>query len=158
MNIIPCLKRCIAGLALLLFTLPMWSQQHSTKDKDSVILGCLLYNAKEPPAEKPAIDLGTTELKLVLTSNTDTVVKAPIDAVVSTVQREADGTWEVVFYHQDYWFWLSGLTTTNTRPKANLKPGQPIGTLAPGRKLELLMFDFETPVDPKNYMRCNQSK
>ena len=79
--------------------------------KDTLRLTCLLNDAIEPPAEEQGVDFGTKELKIVLTSLTDTLVKACTDAVISTIQKEADdGTWEIVFYHKDYWFWLSGLS------------------------------------------------
>ena len=152
-------KHRLPLILIILFTLSCYTGKSQTKSasgkKESLVLSCLLLNAKEPVAEKPAVDYGgEPENKLVLASPTDTIVKACTNAVVSTIQRDADGTYEVVFYHNDYWFWLSGLTRVSVAKNANIKEGQQIGILAPGKQLELLMFDFETPVDPKDYMKC----
>jgi len=125
--------------------------------KDSLRLTCLLNDAGEPAPEKQGLDFGTKELKIVLTSPTDTLVKACTDAVISTIQKDAeDGTWEIVFYHKDYWFWLSGLTSVVVRKDQKVKSGDILGHLETGRKIELLLYDFETPIDPKKYMKCGK--
>ena len=123
----------------------------AAQKKDSLRLSCLLENASEH-YEKPSS--GTKELKIILSSLTDTLVKAPANVVVSTLQRDEDGTWSVVFYHKDYWFWLSGLSKPAVRKDQKLKTGEMIGILPAGKKIELLLYDFETPVDPKKYMNC----
>jgi len=42
------------------------------------------------------------------------------------------------------------------RKDQKVKAGDPIGHLLPGQKIELLLYDFETPVDPKKYMTCGK--
>jgi hypothetical protein len=141
-------------LLLLLFFLPFGLL---AQKKDSLLLTCLLNDATEPPPEKQGIDFGAKELKIVLTSSSDTLVKACTDAVISTIQRDGDdGTWEIVFYHKDYWFWLSGLTKVVVRKDQKVKTGDIIGYLDAGKKIELLLYDFETPIDPKKYMKCGK--
>lgn len=125
--------------------------------KDSLRLTCLLNNATEPALEKQGVDFGEKELKIVLSSATDTLVKACTDVIISTIQRDADDdTWEIVFYHKDYWFWLSGLTKVVVRKDQKLKTGDILGHLETGKKIELLLYDFETPIDPKKYMKCGK--
>jgi len=124
--------------------------------KDTLRLACLLDHAIEDPQEKPAVNSGPVELKIVLSSPTDTVVKACTDARVSTVQKGDDGKWEVVFFQKDYWFWLSGLTKAYVTKNQKVKTGQALGYLEPGDKIELLLYDFETPIDPRKYMNCKQ--
>ena len=125
--------------------------------KDSLRLTCLLNDATEPAPEKQGVDFGVKELKIVLSSATDTLVKACTDVVISTIQRDSDdGTWEIVFYHKDYWFWLSGLTKVVVRKDQKLKTGDILGHLETGKKIELLLYDFETPIDPKKYMKCGK--
>ncbi len=125
--------------------------------KDSLRLTCLLNDAKERAPEKQGVDFGVKELKIVLSSATDTLVKACTDVVISTIQRDADdGSWEIVFYHKDYWFWLSGLTKVVVRKDQKLKTGDILGHLETGKKIELLLYDFETPIDPKKYMKCGK--
>ena len=123
--------------------------------KDPLRLTCLLDNATEHP-EKQAINSGQKELKIILSSTTDTLVKAPADAVISTIQKDEEGKWEIVFYQKDYWFWLTGLSKVVVRKDQKVKTGDMIGHLAEGQKIELLLYDFETPVDPKKYMKCSK--
>jgi len=123
--------------------------------KDTLRLACLLDNATEHQ-EKQAINVGQKELKIILSSATDTLVKACTDAVISTIQQDEEGKWEIVFNHKDYWFWLSGLAKPTVRKDQKVKTGDTLGTLLPGQKIELLLFDFETPIDPKKYMNCGK--
>jgi len=124
--------------------------------KDSLKLACLLDNAIESAPEKPAISTGAIELKIILSSATDTVVKACTDARISNVERNEEGKWEVVFFQKDYWFWLSGLSRPAVKKNQKIKTGETIGYLEPGEKIELLLYDFETPIDPKKYMNCGK--
>jgi hypothetical protein len=124
--------------------------------KDSLKLACLLDNAIESAPEKPGINKGPVELKIVLSSATDTVVKACTDARVSNVERDEEGKWEVVFFQKNYFFWLSGLSKPVVKKNQKIKTGEAIGYLQPGEKIELLLYDFETPLDPKKYMKCGK--
>jgi hypothetical protein len=46
------------------------------------------------------------------------------------------------------------LSKVAVRKDQKVKTGDTIGHLLPGQKIELLLYDFETPVDPKKYMNC----
>jgi len=124
--------------------------------KDTLRLACPLNNATELPPEKQGINLGATELKIVLSSSTDTLVKACTDAVIGAIQRDDEGKWDVVFNHKNYWFWVSGLSKVVVRKDQKVKTGDILGHLMPGQKIELLLYDFETPIDPKKYMNCGK--
>ena len=125
--------------------------------KDTLRLTCLLNDVTVPTPEKQGVDFGVKELKIVLSSSTDTVVKACADAVISTIQSDAeDGTWEIVFFHRDYWFWLSGLSKVVVRKDQKVKTGDILGYLDREKKIELLLYDFETQIDPKKYMKCGK--
>ena len=123
--------------------------------KDTLRLTCLLNNATEHQ-EKPAVNMGPKELKLILSSATDTLVKACADVVISTIQRDEEGKWDIVFNKKDYWFWLSGVSKVTVKKDQRVKAGDTIGIIEPGEKIELLLYDFETPLDPKKYMNCGQ--
>ncbi|HKO79796.1 MAG TPA: hypothetical protein VJU78_05345 [Chitinophagaceae bacterium] len=123
--------------------------------KDTLRLTCLLNNAIEHQ-EKQAVNMGPKELKLILSSTTDTVIKACTDAVISTIQRDEEGKWDVVFNKKDYWFWLTGVSKVIVKKDQKIKTGDTIGIIQPGEKIELLLYDFETPLDPKKYMNCGQ--
>jgi hypothetical protein len=146
---LPCPKQWL--LAMLLLPVSLLAQK-----KDTLRLKCLLDNPVVAPDEKPGINVGAAELKIVLSSATDTLVKACTDAVISVVQRDEEGKLEIVFFHKYYWFWLSGLSKAVVRKDQKVKTGEVIGHLKPGDKIELLLYDFETPIDPKKYMKCGE--
>ncbi len=141
-------------LCILLF-LPL---HFLAQKKDALKLTCLLDNATEHAPEKPAINLGQAEPKIILSSASDTLVKACADVTISTVQRDDEGKWEIVFNHKNYWFWLSGLSKVVVRKDQKVKTGETLGHLETGKKIELLLYDFETPLDPKKYMNCGKSQ
>jgi hypothetical protein len=124
--------------------------------RDSLRLICPLNDAVEAAPEKAGVNLGAPELKIVLSSPTDTLVKACTDVVISVVQRDEEGKMEIVFSHGNYWFWVSGLSKAIVRKDQKLKAGEGMGYVQPGQKIELLLYDFETPVDPKKYLTCGK--
>ncbi len=141
-----------------LFILFLFSFPHFLQAQKSVPLqlACPLNNAIEHAPERPSFNQGHAELKIILSSSTDSLVKASADVVISIVQRDEDGNWEIVFNHKNYWFWLSGLTSTKVKKDQRLKTGETLGHLITGKKIELLLYDFETPVDPKKFMNCGK--
>lgn len=147
------IKRLVWSCLLVFACIVVYAQRDQ---QDTLRLSCFLTNAVLHTAESRNQLFNTDELKLVLSSTSDTVVKACIEAEVTTVQREADGTYEIVFVYKDYWFWLSGLQKATVRAKQKFRRGDPIGILSQGSKLELLLFDFETPVDPRPLMDCGK--
>ena len=143
---------CLKYQLLMLLFLPVGVLAQKA---DTLKLACLLNDAIEPAMEKPAVNLGQKELKIVLASSTDTLVKSCADVVISTIQRDADdGTWVILFQQKNYWFWLSGLNKVVVRKDQKIKTGEVLGHLEIGKKIELLLYDFETPIDPKKYMNC----
>lgn len=142
-------------LVAVLLVQPLFSsaQKGRKQAKDSLSIGCILFRAKDITPKEDRAD-GMKEPKLVLLSDIDTTVKAAMDVVISKVQRDQEGKWEVVYYHQDYWFWISGISKVTVRPNQKVKAGDAIGINEPGQPVELLVYDFETPVDPKKYMKC----
>ena len=80
------------------------------------------------------------------------MVKACTDARVSNVERDEEGKWEVVFFQKNYFLAIGPVKPVVK--KSENKNGEAIGYLQPGGKIELLLYDFETPLDPKEtYMR-----
>lgn len=124
--------------------------------KDSLgVLACPL-NGGYQPAVKQAYDYDKPSLNIILTSNTDSAVRASIDGTVSKVQYGDDGKQEIVFYHNDYWFWYSGIGRAAVRPNQKIKAGDVLGYIQPGEQIEVLIYDFETPIDPKRYLDCKK--
>lgn len=124
--------------------------------KDSLVLVCPLEAATYHPPEKGAYDMGVDGPYVILSSKTDTAVKASFSGKVTTIQRSDEGLWELVFHHDDYWFWYTGLEKVNAIKNQTVKAGDVIGVIKPGAKMELRIYDFETPLDPKNYLPCKK--
>ncbi len=122
--------------------------------KDSIWLKCPLDDALVVPPPKNIMRYDEPDLCIVLVSIPDTTVKAVISGRVSNVIKNEDGKWDVVFYHKDYYFWYSGLLHSMVKRGDNVMTGQPLGTIPMGGKLEFLMFNFETPMDPVKYLDC----
>jgi Peptidase family M23 len=122
--------------------------------KDSIWLQCPLNEATVVPPPKNVIHYDEPDLCIVLVSVPDTVVKACYNGRVTNVQQTEDGKWDVVFYYKDFYFWYSGLEKVIVKRNDNLKTGQPVGYVGIGQKMEMLLFNFETPVDPIRYLDC----
>jgi hypothetical protein len=127
---------------------------------DGIRLICPLNDAIVVPPPKNAIQFDPPDLCIVLASIPDTVVKACTGArVTNVVQNEDDGgKWEVVMFckykDKEYYFWYTGLEKVIVRRNESLKEGQTIGFIKPSGTIELLMYDFETQVDPTKYLDC----
>jgi len=128
--------------------------------QDSIHLICPLNEATVVPPPKNVIHLDQPDLCIVLVSIPDTIVKAVTVGRVTNVvpSEEEEGKWEVVFYcrfkNKEYYFWYTGLSKAIVHKNDVLKEGQALGYIKSGEKIELLMYDFETPVDPLNYLNC----
>lgn len=141
------------NIGLLLITCVMVLS--ASAQDDSTAFSCPLQQARLHIDSASMKMAGTAQdLKMILSSDTDSLVKATADAVVFAVQRQADGTYEIVYSHEDYYFWVSGIDKPLVRAQQRVSRRQAIGTLAPGKKLEILLFEFETPVDPADYLPC----
>lgn len=119
---------------------------------------CPLSDARFHVDSAAAKYAGSEEIKLIISSDSDSLVKASADGVISAVQREPDGTWSIVYNYEDFWFWLSGIQQPLVRMQQRVKKGQAIGKLAVGAQLEILLFDFETPADPMEFLPCFERK
>jgi hypothetical protein len=121
-------------------------------------LQCPLEDATVVPPPKNAIQYDPPDLCIVLMSKPDTVVKSVINARVTNTEIDEDGKYGVVLFAkikgQDYYFWYTGMSKSLVRRHDNVKAGQAVGIVPPGGKVEMLMFQFETPVDPTKYLDC----
>jgi len=137
---------------IIIFCLPLLL---SAQKKDSLIdLVCPLNEAIEPPVEKKSYSLGGEDLKIVLTSPSDTIVKACTTAIITNIMREDAGTWTIMFNSADYYFLFSGITRTSVVKGQKVKAGEPIGSLKRGEKMILQIYDAETALDPRKYVSC----
>ncbi len=127
---------------------------------DSIRLSCPLNEAVVVPPPKNIIHYDVPDLCIVLQSIPDSVVKACSGGTITNVTKseEENGGWEVVMFtrykNKEYYFWYSGLEKIIVRRNEGVKSGQALGFIKPGGKIELLMYDFETQVDPTHYLDC----
>ncbi len=127
---------------------------------DSIRITCPLNEAVVVPPPKNAIKYDVEDLCIVLTSIPDSSVKACFNARVTNVVQNPDDNdkWEVVIFckykNRDYYFWYTGLEKVVVKRNQNVKLGESLGTIKPGGKIEFLMYDFETQVDPTKYLDC----
>jgi len=129
---------------------------------DSIRLLCPLNDAIVVPPPKNAIRYDPPDMCIVLTSAPDTIVKACTGArVTNVVQNDEDGKWEVVLFakykSKEYYFWYTGMERVVVKRNDALKEGQTLGFIKPSGRIELLMYDFETPIDPTRFLGCQKT-
>jgi hypothetical protein len=126
--------------------------------QDNFRLVCPLNEAVVVPPPKNAMRYDPPDLCIVLTSIPDTIVKAAYAARVTNTEMDEEGKYGVVLFvkhnNKEYYFWYTGLSKLTVKRFDNLKAGQPLGFIRPGDRIEMLMYDFETPVDPIKYLDC----
>lgn len=139
-------------LLLIIYCIPMIS---NAQTQDSLTdLVCPLNEAIEPPVEKKSYSLGGEDLKVVLTSPSDTIVKACSAGIITNIMREDGGSWTVMFNSAEYYFLYSGITRTSVVKGQKVKTGEAIGSLKRGEKMILQIYDAETALDPRKYVSC----
>jgi len=143
---------------LLLLTIFFLLPQQLLAQKDSIRLFCPLEEAVVVPPPKNAIKYDPPDLCIVLTSLPDSIVKSVANARVTNVEIDEEGKYGVVIFskinNKDYYFWYTGLNKTVVSKNTLIKAGQPIGIIDPGGKVEMLMYQFETQLDPSKYLDC----
>jgi hypothetical protein len=119
---------------------------------------CPLDQATVVPPAQNAMRYDVPDLCIVLVSVPDTVVKAVGTGRITNVEyTEESGNGVVLFTRldgKDYYFWYTGLKKVIVRRNDVIKIGQPLGYINPGERIELSMYEFETPLDPLKYLPC----
>lgn len=144
-------------LLLILIIVSLLPQQLLAQ-KDSIRLFCPLEEAVVVPPPKNAIQYDPPDLCIVLTSLPDSMVKSVANARVTNVEIDEEGKYGIVIFskinNKDYYFWYTGLNKAVVSKNTLIKAGQPIGIIDPGGKVEMLMYQFETQIDPSKYLDC----
>jgi len=142
-------KLCLLGVIILPSAL---KAQNNTK------LICPLNEAVIVPPPKNVIHYDEPDLCVVLQSIPDTIVKSVgVGRVTNTEFTEESKGGVVLFVKingKDYYFWYTGMSKVLVKRNEVVKLGQPLGFITPGERLELLMYEFETPVDPTKFLDC----
>lgn len=126
--------------------------------KDSIRLLCPLNEAVVVPPPKNVIHYDEPDLCVVLQSIPDTVVKSVGTGRVTNTEITDESKGGVILFvkinGKDYYFWYTGMNKVLVKRNEVVKIGQPLGYVSPGERIELLMYEFETPVDPTKYLDC----
>lgn len=149
------MKKALLLLGIVIYLL---LPQHLPAQKDSIRLFCPLEEAVVVPPPKNAMKYDPPDLCIVLTSLPDSVVKSVANARVTNVEIDEEGKYGVVIFskinNKDYYFWYTGLNKTIVSKNTLVKAGQAIGYIEPGGRVEMLMYQFETQLDPSKYLDC----
>jgi Peptidase family M23 len=131
---------------------------HLLAQKDSIRLICPLNDAVVVPPPKNQVKFDEPDLCIVLMSIPDTVVKSVGTGRITNTENTEETGYGVVLFSKingkEYYFWYTGMTKLLVRRNDVVKVGQPIGYISPGSKMELTMYEFETPIDPTGYLDC----
>lgn len=126
--------------------------------KDNIKLLCPLNEATIVPPPKNVIHYEEPDLCVVLQSIPDTVVKSVGTGRVTNTEFTEESKGGVVLFvkiqGKDYYFWYTGMSKLLVKRNDVVKLGQPLGYVSMGDRIELLMYEFETPVDPSLYLDC----
>ena len=146
------------GLRLTWIIMILFVPATMVAQADTIRLACPLDDAIVVPPPKEAIHYDPPDLCVVLMSKPDTTVKAVINARVTNVEVDEEGNYGVVLFARlrgkDYYFWYTGLKRAVVSRNSMVKVGQALGYIPSGHKIEMLMFQFETPLDPSKYLDC----
>lgn len=146
------------GLVKLCLLVILFQPIHLMAQKETIKLICPLNDAVVVPPPKNVIHYDQPDLCVVLQSIPDTVVKSVGTGRVTNTEFTEESKGGVVLFvkinGKDYYFWYTGMSKVLVRRNEVVKLGQPLGFISPGDRIELLMYEFETPVDPTNYLDC----
>lgn len=144
-------KACLLSAAILFSFL-------ADAQNDTPKLTCPLDEAKVVPPPKNRMKLDETDYCIVLTSVPDTVVKAVGTGRVTNTENTEESGYGIVMFTKingkEYYLWFTGMNKLLVKRNDVVKPGQPIGYISPGNKIELTMYEFDTPIDPLTFLNC----
>jgi hypothetical protein len=139
---------------LLLFSLCLTSLL-SFAQADTMSLVCPLENGTPRIIRASDKDYQrSSEYGVMLTTKTDTIVYAVHTAQVVLVAKTEDTKYDIVLLYKNYYFWYAGVLAPRVKVNSRISAGDVIGTFNPGDLLELLMFDKEEPVNPRQFLKC----
>ena len=121
--------------------------------KDPVSLACPFEHGsgREP---KEAFTWEPRDVKIIMISMVDTLVRSCVDGTVSNINPTEDGRYEIVVYHNNLYFWYFGVAKSLVKKGEKVAVGAAIGTYKIGTELEFRMFRNEEQLDPRSLLEC----
>jgi len=144
---------------LLLFMLFIFQSVVAQKNKpvkeekfDQALLCPFEHGMGREPSQAYAWD--PPDMKVVMISLEDTVIRSCINARVASINPTEDGRYELVIYYKEYYFWYFGFASPLVNNNQDVKAGEILGTYKPGDEMEFRMFKDEVMVDPRKFLEC----
>jgi hypothetical protein len=103
---------------------------------------------------KEAYTWDPPDKKVIMISQSDSLVRSCIDSKVLSINPTEDGRFELVIFYKEYYFWYYGINKALVNNNQTLKAGDILGTYIKGQELEFRMFKDEEMMDPREYLRC----
>ena len=143
---------------LCLFAITCTFATTAIAQTDSLKLICPLDGAIIVPPPKNTMKYDIEDLCIVLISRPDSVVKAIGGGRITNTEFTEEGANGIVLFSRingkDYYFWYTGLNKLLVKRNQTVKVGQALGYVSPGEKIELVMYEFETQIDPLKHLSC----
>jgi hypothetical protein len=140
-------------IKVFLVTIFLYASSGLFAQKDPVSLACPFEHGsgREP---KEAYTWEPKDLKVILISKVDSVVRSCVDGAVSNVNTTEDGRYEIVVFHNNLYFWYYGVAKPLVKKGDKVTARMAIGTYTFGTELEFRMFRNEEQLDPRNLLEC----
>ena len=103
----------------------------SARAQEKITIVCPLDNGMGREA-KEAYYWDPPEHKVIIMSQSDTVIRSGVPGEVVTVQINEENKYEVVIYYKDHYFWYNNVTKPLVRRLQKVTASQVIGTYTTG--------------------------
>ena len=130
----------------------------SARAQEKITIVCPLDNGMGREA-KEAYYWDPPEHKVIIMSQSDTVIRSGVPGEVVTVQINEENKYEVVIYYKDHYFWYNNVTKPLVRRLQKVTASQVIGTYTTGDELELRVYKEPKRaepemIDPREMLEC----
>jgi hypothetical protein len=152
-------KKCMLALLTGLLSTVLCAQKTGKRPgaaapAEPLKLACPMENMKIGDPPQGDYKLGTKDLKVMLSSATDTAIRSSVNGKVFSVTPGEDKKFEIALYYRDYYIWIVGVNKPLVKKNDVIKPGQLLGLVTPGNEVEFMLFLNEEPMDPRKYLDC----
>lgn len=117
-------------------------------------LACPMENMTIQDPPKGDYKLGVQDMKIIISSATDTAIRSSVSGKVFSVTPGENKTFEIALFYRDYYIWIIGVSKAMVKKNDVVQPGKILGLVTPGAELEFMLFKNEEPLDPRKYLEC----
>ena len=145
-------------LFFILLSSPLFLFAQTDKMKQqAMVLTCPFEqgSGREP---KEAFTWNPPDLKVIMTSKVDSVVRSCTKATVTKIVPGEDNSYEIVINVNDIYFWYHGVIKPLVTKGQVVTAGQALGIYTFGTELEFRMYKLENMQDPRELLECKVPK